>query len=196
MILIEELQALIPELAEADLDVIAELERAAVAYVQTQTGRYFGPRQEHTEIVRGTGTCDLYLIGWAQDANLEDAYFDTELLVEERQYAGDAYTVLTDYDVRVLPGETKLVRHQNVYWTRGYEYQVTYLRGYAEGEEPADIRKIVLTLIRNAWNVIETGGMRSETIGGYSYTFGAADLHDLTQSDRETLDAWRRQIIA
>ena len=196
MILIEELKALVPGLTDADLDVIAELERGAVAFVQTQTGKYYGPREDYEDFRRGNGTCYLYLFHEAQDADLADAYLDTDLIVWERPYAGGERTLVTDYDVRLQEGETVLVRHSNRLWTRGYEYVIGYTRGYAEGEEPADIRKVVLSLVRNAWNTADTGGLRSETLGGYSYTFGIEDIHALDDTDQKTLTAKRRQIIA
>lgn len=196
MILIEDLQALIPDAAETDLDVLREMERAAVAFVETQTGRYFGPRIEHEEIVIGKGTNRLWLLDIAADADLTDPYFDAQIVVEERQYAGGDATLVTDYDTRVVRGEAYLVRHAGCFWTKGYEYVVTYMKGYEQGEEPADIRKVVIALVRNAWTIHENGGLRSETLGGYSYAFGAADLFDLVDTDRATLDAWRRQIVA
>jgi hypothetical protein len=194
MLRIEELQQLIGGLSDEKLEVVAALEKAAVAYVETQTRRYFGPLVAHTEVVRGNGTSALYLSHWAQDALPLDNYDLIGLTVAERQYPGNDPGSIDDYDLRALDGETVLLRHGGGSWLRGYEYTVTYTRGYLEGEEPADIRMVVANLVKNAWDSLtDDENLRSETIGGYSYTFGTSDLMD---SDKATIDAWRRLVVA
>lgn len=198
MITIKELQAAIPGLEDEDLDVVRQMEEAAVAYVETQTRRYFGPRREVTEIVRGTGTSNLWLTHGAQDFSLTDAYVDVMITVDGRQYAGYSYEASTDFDAWVRDGETALVRHNGGVWTKGYEYRVTYIAGYEEGQEPADIRSVVINLVKASWEARDTeGGLKSETLGGYSYTLDVSSAaNSLSDLDIATIDAWRRLVVA
>jgi hypothetical protein len=195
MLRIEELQMMIPGLDEEKLEVVAELERAAVAYVETQTRRYFGPLISHTEVVRGNGSSSLYLAHYGVDSAPDDEYDLVVAVVDERQYPGNDPNTVEDYELRALDGETVLMRHAGAPWIRGYEYTVTYTRGYVAGEEPADIRQVVINLVKAAWeSVTDDENLRSETIGGYSYVAAASNMMDAT--DKATIDAWRRLVIA
>lgn len=219
MIPIDELQQLVGD-AKTDLHVLVALEEAAVAFVQTQTRRYFGGREEFQEIVQGRGSRYLYLSHAAEDAVLGDAYFDASITVTERVWGSgggrwgwasgcgctpsssgsdgvDPDTgLVTDWELRRFEGETALVRTSGV-WLRGAEYTVTYTRGYEEGNEPADIKRLVANLVKVGLDAMTTdAGLRSETIGGYSYSYGNTDLSQLDDTDQMTLDAWRRLVVA
>lgn len=129
------------EVQEADeLDYLVELEQRAVAHVERETGHYFGPLEEITEYLQGTGTRNL----WLSDFPVVDE--ETPVTVVDVDEG--------DYVVR----GRKLVRTS--IWTHGAEYAATYTRGYTStaetpGEEtptddihaPAEIRGVVEWLV-------------------------------------------------
>ena len=178
-----------------DLDRLEKLEAAAVAFVQTWTGRYFGPPVEHSEVLIGAGSGRIWL------SHAPVAVGDGPLVIlEERAYPGaDPHPLVIDEDfgVVVSGGEAELVRYSPALnWSRGYGYTARYHRGYPEGEEPADIRQLVTDLVAVRWGLIGREGLRSESVGSYSYTrFGDSDL-DAVMGGRDTLDLWRRPVVA
>lgn len=194
MIPVEELIDVLDGATDADTAEIVELEQNAVAFVQTQTRRYFGPPKQTTEVVKGKGTSNLWLRHIAIDEVPADYYNEVVVSVVERQYAGNDGTAITDFQVRVEDGEVRLVRLNGGVWTYGYEYTVTYWHGYPAGEEPGDIRQLVVDLVKSRWNMRELEGLRSESIGGYSYT--RFEDTDLDMEGQATIAAWRRLVIA
>lgn len=116
---------------------IADLEEVAVAHVVRRTSDFYGPREEVTEIVAGSGSRTLWL------AHAPVVGESTPVTVGEVALPGDEPSALDDFEVR---GRT-LVRTGGGYWTRGYEYAVTYTRGYAEGGEPENVRHAVRLLV-------------------------------------------------
>lgn len=106
--------------------LLEQVERAAVAYVERETGRYFGPREEGTEHLAGTGTSAL----WLAD-----------------EPAGPV-EVVNSYDWPVVDFTVHGRRlHRVAGWATTSCYAVTYERGYEEGEEPADVRLAVMQLV-------------------------------------------------
>jgi uncharacterized phiE125 gp8 family phage protein len=123
-------------------DYLTALERAAVAYVERRTGWYWGPQQEATALLEGNGTWALYLPDHASEV----------VRVAERSRWSGTETELppSSYELVLPPGEThglKLSRRTWEPWAYGVLYAVTYTRGYAAGEEPADIRQAVAGLV-------------------------------------------------
>jgi hypothetical protein len=175
-----------------------EMEKNAVAFVETHTHRYFGPPAAFEEIIVGDGTRKL----WLAEPPLPDAeaeYGTRVGTVEERSVPGADPVLLeerTDFEVRTPGHEGILVRWGGNVWTRGYEYTVTYWRGYPYGTEPGDIRQVVLDLCSVKHNQAGQEGVKSETIGGYSYAlFTAADLGNVPGA-QATLDGWKRLVFA
>jgi len=170
----------------------------ALAFVETQTRRYFGPITEDFEILDGHGGRNL----WLAEPPVEppvDEYAPMTLpplvIVDERTQPGaDPITLdASSYDVRTRNHEGWLTRFGSV-WRRGYEYTVTYYRGY--DELPADIRELVIGLIGVKFTLGDAAALRSEAIGGYSYTrFGESDL-DAVPGGHETIAAWKRMVLA
>lgn len=179
---------------------VEDLERAAVAFVETQTGRYFGPPELVEEFIRGNGSRNLWLRDHVTTVEGESGSGDDDALVTvgEWDYPGGTGTDLVqdvDFVLRQLAKESLLVRMANGAWTDGYEYAVTYWRGYQAGEEPADIRQLVLDLIRGRWAQRGAFGLKSETIEGYSYTrFDDRDLDAM--GGWGTITLWRRPVLA
>lgn len=179
----------------ADLDRLETLERSAVAFVQTWTGRYFGPVVEHTEILTGTGGPRLWLSDLPRPAEGEPLVTVKEsprLGVEPRPL-----TIDQDFAVLLQGSEAQLVRYlPGLGWPHDYVYEVSYRRGYKPGEEPADIRQIVIDLVAVKYSMIGREALRSESVGGYSYTrFGASDL-DAVMGGAAALNIWRRPVVA
>lgn len=140
MISIPELKAALRLTTDADNGYLADLEAAAVDVVQNETNRYFGPVGPATEYLEGGGTRDLFL---------SEPPASLPATVSERAYPAGTATTITaaDSDGYVLRGTMKLVRKAGLVWTFGYEYEVTYSRGYADSSEPADIRQAVTQLV-------------------------------------------------
>lgn len=174
----------IEESDESQDDIVMRLEAAAVAYVQNETGWYFGEAEAEVYL-RGSGTSRLWL---PQPAT-------GDIAVLRLAHAGDEGTeiVAEDDDGFVARG-AQLVRKNNLEWDRAYEYKVTFDRGYAEGEEPADIRQLVIDLVSAKYSQRGKEGMKSETYGGYSYTFADADL-EVVAGAREVIDYYRGVVL-
>lgn len=121
---------------------LADLEAAAVAFVERETGRYFGSVGARTEYVTGLGTDTMWL---RESPILSTPIVAGDMTVLERADPGDpgtAIVVATDFVVR----GSRLVRIDDV-WTRGYEYQVTYNAGNAAGAVGEEIQNAVRSLV-------------------------------------------------
>ena len=173
---------------DADLPEIERTRDAALAYIESQTHLTFGPAVSTTRYVKGTGSFQLYL----------PEPTSTITGVTEYSYpgaTGAALAVTTDYIVRVEGRETYLLRvGSGAVWTRGYEYAVTSSVGYAEDEGPKDVEDWLIALVRSEWSTSGEEVMKSETVGGYSYT--RFDAVTLDAKHQETLKAWRRLVFA
>lgn len=176
MISIAELKAELGLMDTTEHDVrLADLEASAVAFVEQQSGVYFGPVASRIEHHDGTGGVALFL---------DRSPISGTVVVQRRTDAiATAEAVATgEYAVRgrklVMPGG----------W--GYsEYEITFNEGYAPGAEPEDIRGAVRELVKLAF---KRNGMKSETIGGYSYTLGDAEELGIQQ----TIEAHRPAVVA
>ena len=114
-------------------DLIEELERAAVAFVERETGRYFGPAQVVTEFFSGVAGRAILL---------RDEPTGT-VTVEES--TGTGWVAVTDYTRR-----GRFLYH-TVAWSPYVDIRVTYQRGYAEGQEPGDIRGAVMQMVAHLY---------------------------------------------
>lgn len=189
-----------PEDTSQDAILVA-LEAAAVAYIQMYTQRFFGPPEEVEEILSGEGGRRLYLRDIPVDPVEDPDYpsFGPLTVVDTRCYPGGTLTALeeTAYELRRVGLEAFLVRNgYRGVWEQDHEYLVTYWRGYWPGEEPADIRQLVKDMVKSKYTALTIEGLKSETIGGYSYTqFSPRDL-ETTMGAVGTLDLWRRLVFA
>lgn len=197
MISLDRLITIIGVTDQADVPLIEDMRDAAIAFIESQTNRYFGPVTSHTEWLRGNGTRSLWL---SASPILEDPLTIT---VTEYTHAGATGSVVvedgsTGFSIRNHGTETELVRlGGGGVWTNGYDYAVTYSRGYADDQGPKDIEHVLIELVRNRYNSEGAEVMKSETIGGYSYTrFDAGDLGALPAADQAVIDAHRRLVFA
>lgn len=208
MIPLDELKAYlgIEESDTSQDDRLVELERNAVAFIEAQTQRYFGPPQEFEEVLEGNGRRRL----WLSEPPVEDPSDSDGILVglAEAAYPGAAPTDPaleegTDFLLRYMgnagaPGYTGTVVRtgSGTVWTLTYEYTATYWRGYESGSEPGDIRQLVLDLVSVRQSLLGREGFRSESAPDYSYVrFGEGDL-DAVSGGRATVDAWKRLVFA
>jgi hypothetical protein len=187
------------EIADSDSaydGLLLSLEERAVAFVEAQTDRYFRAPVDVTEFHTGRGWPILTLSAIANVA---------PTTVTERPYPGGTDTVITasaDDGFVVRPGTrmTRLIRKNGLAWIDCYEYEITFKRGYTTGQEPGDIRQLVIDLVSLKFGLRDSagGGIQSESIGGYSYRtgdFSRADL-DAIPTAGETVRLWRGLVYA
>jgi hypothetical protein len=178
MIPAAEIAASLDGTTEDDYPRIEQMIDAALAFLSRSTARHFGPVEEVIEYLTGRGDRSL----WLSDAPVGPV----EVVHDYDDEVIDAAT----YDVRGV----QVVRKRPDAWWSGTEYRVEYERGYTEETLPDDIRQAVHDLVSEGWTQQGKGGLKSETIGGYSYT--RADVGNMggeaaTRVD-QTIQNWRR----
>lgn len=138
------------------------LESQAAAFVNSQTERNWGAPADRTEFIKGLGIPTLYLRGHVDGA-----------IVSVRRRAMNAAD-FEDVDVAdyIVRGDTLMTTGAR--WSHLYEYEVVYSDGYELGFAPADIRALVADLVAVAYSGLGEEGVKSETIGDYSYTLDSA----------------------
>lgn len=163
-------------------DALTALEAGAVAFMETQTNRYFGPIvQGEVRRIDGDGGDVLYLA-------------DVSAVTSIETYDGAAWVALdaAEYDVvapRRPAGLTRVYRLPEFgEWPNGRRLvRLTADFGYAEGQEPKDVRDAVAALVAWAFGG-GAPGLKSESVGGYSYTRAA--LEELP-GVKATIDSYR-----
>lgn len=174
-----DIEAFLKIAAGTDTALLVMLEAAAVEWLENRCGgRYFRESAETIEYHRGHGQEHLFLE--------EDVDTGQTVTVVEQAYEGDSSaTTITagDDDGYTIRGD-KLTRKGGYVWQDGYEYKVTYTRGYEElGDTTPDnidappvIRLAVLQIIAFWYNsgklAAGASQLTSEKIGDYSYTRG------------------------
>lgn len=182
MIALDELKSVLNVTTDTgDADLVA-LEADTVAYVETATGHTFPALAEQEPVyISGLGSRNLWLPDTPRAGVDEDnvALALADSIVVEHESSPGAWTVVpaSDYAVRA----NRLVHASR--WALGSDnYRVTYWLGYPPGEEPGDIRRLVIDLITRKYKLRGHEGMKSESMGGYSYTFGDEDI--------DAVDGW------
>lgn len=172
MITVDELKAELNIEADEDTDdeLIAQLEREAVAIAQNRTGLYLGAPASLVVVLPGSGTNRLWLsqepIGAAA--------------VLELPSVGHAGTAIVEADDNgfVVRG-AQLLRKNGHVWTKGYEYQVTLTQGWEDEDLPdslADLRGAVKQLVVHKYTnrgVVADDRARTEEL-----PFGVKDVFD------------------
>lgn len=120
----------------ADDELILEMERAAVDYLEMETGRYFGPVAVITEALSPRGYAPLYL----RTAPFISEEYPAPTV--ESRARGGAWGPEADYEIegdRLIP---------TTYWAPGERLiRVTYSGGYSEGDGPPAVRAAVRSLV-------------------------------------------------
>lgn len=186
--------------AGTDTALLIDIEAEAVAWFSKQTGRYFGAEEEVTEIVIGTGESNLYLT--------EEPVDGETVAVVEQAYLGDTQTTITESaDDGWAVRDQHLARKGGYVWQLGYEYLVTYTRGYnqvavgppANIDAPDDVRRAIKAIVAwwyNGGDPADGSSQKtSETMGNYSYTRGAMFSNAGAMINalglKETIGNWR-----
>jgi len=154
-------------LIDTDLDDVLEgLINRTIDAIQRELDWYFCTPRPAVEVLNGSGLRALWLRQYIVGATLT---------VEERYGVGDAWTVVPVADYEFEAGGRGLFSVAN--WTHGFRnYRVSYSEGFLT--MPGDVEQLILDLVVSRWNSRETdSGLRSETIGDYSYT--RADLEEM-----------------
>lgn len=159
------------------------LEEAAVAFVEGETGQYFGPVISFTQVVDGSGQEVLWL-----------DYLPTTFTSISYRTAADL-SAWTAYDSTDYEQDGRKLFRLGAVWPRGRRnLRVIYDAGYAAGEEPSEVRQAVLSLVSAAWKRKSLGPFQSETIGDYQYTLADASEVDekVGLSPLNLLAKWRK----
>lgn len=130
----------------ADDPLIVEMEQAAVAFMQNETGRHFGGSGEIVEVLSSNGWASIWL---SAAPEIDDDYLP--FLLERRSGPSGEWEAVdaNDYDVdgyRLYP---------LTYWTPGRRtLRATYYSAaYAEGAEPPDVQQAVRELVTRMYKV-------------------------------------------
>jgi hypothetical protein len=128
----------------SDDTLIVEMEQAAVAYLQHQTGCYFGPVGEVTEVLSANGWASIWL---GAIPLVGDDY--QPFALERRSYPAGAWDAVDTADYEVDGGRL----YPLTYWTPGRRtLRATYWAGYAEGAEPPDVQQAVRELVAKMYD--------------------------------------------
>jgi hypothetical protein len=133
---------------DADDRLLVELERSAVAAVQTWTGRHFGPVEPRVEARFGEGLVDLWL---AEPPAAGTLSATASVLF--------GATTAVDLDGVVVVGR-RLIRREP--WSEGVLYTINYRAGFEAGREPADVRQAVKATVAAWYAVREAGELPAE----------------------------------
>lgn len=155
---------------EADDDsfdqLLIDLEGRAAAYVERMTARRWSSPIDSTKVIQGRGSRTLWLPGRiATDPQV--------VVVRERAIYGGVWEVLAADEYEIREGES-LVRLDGAPWSKLAEYELSFSDGYLIGEAPQDIQDLVIDLVSIAYSGFVDDGVKSESIGDYSYTLDAS----------------------
>lgn len=172
-------------------ELLTMLEDQAATFVDTQTGRKFSApiEDERTEFVSGLGTRTLFLAGHVSGD-------EPEIVSVRRRALNGIDFEDVDPEEYILRGDT-LVSTGGP-WSHLYEYEVVYADGYEVDTAPADIQALVIDLVGIAFSALGEEGIKSETIGDYSYTLDSAvttAAASLSDTSSMTLNRYRRMSI-
>ncbi|MGE4163871.1 MAG: hypothetical protein AB7G23_19255 [Vicinamibacterales bacterium] len=177
----------VPAAAALDQPVVEALIGGAQAFLERQTGRYFGLPTAVTEYLLGFGTVELFL------ADLVASGTPT---VTEQLSPTSGPTAVTGFAQRPGRAQTVLLRTDGFVWRASAEYAVTYQRGFALEAAPADLQQLALDLIAARLNASGAEGLQAGAIGNFSFTLADADLTKAIPGLAATIGAWRRQVAA
>lgn len=173
-----------------DDELLVDLENQAVAFVESQTERTWGEPAQRTVFINGLGVRTLYLPGHIQAA----AGPGSIVTVRQRSMASPGDWEVADETMFERRGDT-LIRIDVPRWSHLGEYEVTFTDGYTLGQAPKDIQALIIDLVSIAYSGLGEEGVKSETLGDYSYTLDAAvtaAAASMGDSSIATLNRYRR----
>lgn len=185
------------ESPDGDDTVVQDLAERAAAFLERQSGRYFGPLLQRTVRLDGPGTDEL----WLDEAPVVDAGAvpPMALVVEER--SGDTWTTVDPLEYEAVGA---VLFREDVVWDCGRRnFRVTFWSGYEWVNQgtfdlavPDDVRQAVLDLVALKYRGRGAEGLQSEEIGGYRasrpahYAFSEGDLK-MVPGLLATIESWR-----
>lgn len=162
---------------DGDLDVVVA---AAINWLQSKTGHYFGSLRQIVQRIDGDGYSDRIYLHQAPAATPAP-------IVETWNGAAWIVTAAPDYEI----DGTRIILLNGALWTKGTRnVRVTYSEGYASGQVPADDKRSALAVAVAMWKEIGRGDIQAENISGYSYTLKNENV--LPTFVRETIRKYRR----
>lgn len=170
--------------------LLVDLENQAVAFVESQTERTWGEPAQRTVFINGLGVRTLYLPGHIEAA----AGPGSIVTVRQRSMASPGDWEVADETMFERRGNT-LIRIDVPRWSHLGEYEVTFTDGYTLGTAPKDIQALIIDLVSIAYSGLGEEGVKSETLGDYSYTLDAAvtaAAASMGDSSLATLNRYRR----
>jgi len=146
--------------------ILQALLARTIYFVERELDWYCGEPRAAVETLDGTGLRSLFL---------RQYIVGSTLTVEDRAGVGDTWATVPAADYEFETGGRMIANVGN--WAKGVRnYRVTYSEGFAT--MPGDVEQLILDLVASRWNNRESDpGLRSETIGDYSYT--RADLEEM-----------------
>lgn len=122
----------------ADDELIADIEQSAVAFMENETGEYYGPVVELTDEFMAGHSGPYYL---RATPVLDDP--GQPFTIERRYSFGEAYEVVPSTEYEIVGRRIFLAQ-----WADPpRSLRVSYYGGYAEGDEPAEVRLAVRELV-------------------------------------------------
>lgn len=186
---------------DSDQALLQALETRVQSHLEGRLDLYLGPPEDVTWRLDGTGTDRLWL---PQPVAVEDP--QTVPTFETADGVG-GWDAVVGADVELGDIDPTRGRQQPVYalshgdlvtWPSGRRnVRVTTRRGYEAGAEPGELVQLALGVIGVIYGQAGHEGMRSESIGDYSYTraTGGDDFDDAilgVPGAASTISRWRR----
>jgi len=166
---------------------IGYLIAAATATLGRELGRYLGPVETTQELRKGPGP--LILLSGDPVGSPTDDPAGGVSLVEQRLRVTDAWETVPETDYAV---DGRALRHATAWPGCPASVRVTYRRGYEPDQGPLELVDLVRQMVASTWRTRGAEGMKSETIGDYSYTRGDLEAH----ADWPTVASrWRRPFV-
>lgn len=180
--------------------LLDSLESRVRAWIEEQTGRYFGATRSFTEVLDGPrndpwGETDQVLF-------LQEPPGSDTLKIETRAAMDDTYDVLTDETASPTVGTDKVERDGRQLWrTDGNTWpsgkrviRVSYDYGFdSDGAQPGDVKQAVIGLVGALYRTREASGIESMSLGDASISY--ADVNRAEQMGFEVqgvIDRYQR----
>ncbi len=189
--------------AVADQALVLDAADRALAWVETQTGRYFHEPAEFVLRFDGGGKT-IWLPEIPASETVESDTVDI-LTVEvrigtewEEKSADDDYELIRGPYLWEMPRLVYKPLSACYVWPSGYQnVRATYSAGYEPGFLPGDIEQLIVDMVATWYRDRGSENLRSETIDGYSYTrWMPTSEAGISEAWKSTLEKWRHQVYA
>ncbi len=192
---------------EGEIALVTDAADRALAWIETQTGRYFRePREFQIRVRGGRQTYWLPEIPVVEEAESEEVY---ALVVHEKNAAGEWELVADSEYELIQPDMGRLYEMPTLEfegcwpdrwapsWPRtGKNLRFTFTAGYEVGALPGDIQQLVLDMVSAWWADRGKEGLKSESIDGYTYERWASGDGTRFQDDwKSSLTKWKHPVL-